>query len=160
VCALSWAWSRGSVAWRVVTMFKQLRHLERVELWIAWLDPCSCFKSRTLNLSQPRIFDTSHYWTLEPLCRSRLSFAWFKLLNYTFCYRKGQDIRAQTPSSGKRACTTTNSAYLELVSLHSAAVCQSCRTTFCMNNVSTHILVLPGRAHEEHRIRRTRPSRQ
>lgn len=99
---------------------KQLRRLEGGTL-VAWLDPAALLVSYNLdtNLHQPRISDNSHYWSLQPFRRGRLSLAWSGLSYYTPCYRKNQHIRAQTASSGKSACPATNTAYLVLVSLHS-----------------------------------------
>lgn len=119
---------------------KQLRRLERWNFGSRGLILQLRFLSLTISLdNQPRIFDTSHCWTLEPFRRSRLSLTWFGLSGYTPCYRKGQNIRAQTPSSGKSACTTTNSAYLVLVSLQSADR-RACRSTIlskqCFNAYS------------------------
>ena len=76
---------------------KQLRRLERWNFGSRGLILQLRFLSLTISLdNQPRIFDTSHCWTLEPFRRSRLSLAWFGLSGYTLCHRKGQNIRAQT----------------------------------------------------------------
>jgi hypothetical protein len=59
-----------------------MRRLEKVELWVAWLDPAALLVSHNLDtalisINLGYLLDISRYWILEPFRRSRLSVVCF-----------------------------------------------------------------------------------
>jgi len=101
----------------------------KVELWVAWLDPAAALLVSHNNLSTIYL----GYLTLHTT-GPRSLFTEVDYLSPGLDYRitllviAKDKIYAREHSSGKSACITPNTAYLLLVSLHSAD-CRSYRST-------------------------------
>ena len=145
-----------------------MRRLGMVELWSRSFILPQLLVSRLAytDLHQPRIniFDTSHYWSLEPCRRTHLHCAWLVLLAYTALVLSFVSRRILLGLNYTRLTTVVRVLLLRqtrpsscLIFLQSA-VCHPCRTTSHLSYVSSYDLVLPDRANEEHRICRTRPA--
>lgn len=160
MCALSWAWSRGSVAWRVVTMLSNCG-VWKVELWSRGLI-LQRFLSRTIStLTSINL----GYLTLHTTAPCSLFAGVDYLLPGLDCQitllviaKTSTYARRQLPAA--RVLVPRQTRLIWCLSLCTLSVAGLIAYRFYLSNVSTHIVVFPDRAHKEHRICRTGFARQ